>query len=371
MNIALVAGDRDGWRHMDAVGRALAPGMPPATALCRAGLAPISGARTVFVEDCNGLQGAVKRATGGRRFDAVFVATSRDGPDLLTKSMAEDSAEARLCVVQEYWGDALGATQASGGQPLYLVRDALAASLTCARLPGAEVRVVGSPKYASFERVDVLATRHERRMALGIAPDGRLAGWFGQAPLAEASYRLTLRAFAEAISARGDTKLVYRPHPRETPGQAAASADEFRRCGVDVHLAAEGETWQWLAAVDAVFACFSNCCADAVQLNRVAAQPLGSAAFMLFDQGLRDYHLRMTGLADPPLAMQGLAFVARDRAALAGTIDAALDRGVIEEQWKLARRLVIPGSEAARNSLGEAARAGSSSPTASASRGAA
>lgn len=336
MKLLMVAGDLDGWRHLDAVARALPEDSTEVLAICGPGLPPIARTRAAGVD-----------GDEARRFDAALLATARTGPDPLTRAVAGRCAGVPVHVIQEYWGDTLGAAPAAGASLRYLVRDELAAKLTATRAPDATVGVVGSPKYAAFERHDILAARRARREELGAREGDRLVGWFGQAPLAEAGYRRTLAAFAEAVAARGDAKVLYRPHPREPVEQAAWAVDAFRRAGVGACLALAGETWQWLAAVDGVFACFSNCCADAVQLNRVAPRPLNASAYMLFDAELQRHHERATAMKEPPLASRGLVLQAREAAAIAEVIAEALDRAAAERQWSAARRMLPLGSVAA------------------------
>jgi hypothetical protein len=356
MRLLLAAGDADGWRHLDAVARALPGDGARCLALCRAGLPPVAHVPTITVGDGEAPERAVERALAGHDFAAALLATSRMGPDSLTKAVALGCAGVPVAAIQEYWGDPLGIEPGDGAALRYLVRDELAARLTAARAPQAQVRVTGSPKYAAFERHDIEAARRERRQEAGVREGTPLVGWFGQAPLAEESYRRTLEAFAAALAARGGARAVYRPHPRESAEQAVRSVAVLRESGVDARVATSGETWQWLAAVDAVFACFSNCCADAAHLNRVSARPLNASAFMLFDAELRRYHERATAMPEPPLATLGLALQARHESRIAGTIEEALDAATAERQWSAARRMLPLGSDAAAAVARELAR---------------
>jgi hypothetical protein len=228
--------------------------------------------------------------------------------------------------------------------------------------------VTGSHKYARFERHDLGAARRERRAEIGVRGTERLAGWFGQAPLPEGGYRRTLEAFARALVARKGTKLVYRAHPREPEAQASRSVAAIREAGVDVRLAASGETWQWLAAVDAVFASFSNCCADAAHLNRASPRPLNASAFMLFDEELQRHHAGATAMKQPPLATLGLALQATQASRVAETIDEALDPGTAERQWERARRMLPLGSAAAASVVRELGQAAFAPPNPAAER---
>lgn len=358
MRLIAAAGDRDGWRHLEAVARALPDGGRESLALCRAGLGPIDGIPTRVLADDAAAQEEVDRAMGGNDVDAVLLVTSRTGPDPLTRAAARGCAGLPVFAIQEYWGDPLGVEPVDGGALRYLVRDELAAKLTAARQPLAAVRATGSPKYAAYERCDIEAARRARRAELGAGEGDRLAGWFGQAPLAEESYRRTLEAFARAVAARRGTKLLYRPHPRESPEQAARSLREFREAGVEARLATSGETWQWIAAVDAVFACFSNCCADAAHLNRASPRPLNAPAFMLFDEELRSYHERVTAMSQPPLATLGLALLAAQAARVGEVVEEALDPATAGRHWDAARRMLPLGSAAAAAVAGELAQAG-------------
>lgn len=367
MTLLLVAGDRDGWQHLDAVARALPDGGAGCLALCGAGLPPVARAPTIAVADGEAEE-VVARELAGRGFDAALVATSRLGPDALTVAVARRSAGAPLSVIQEFWGDTLGVGPADGSALRYFVRDALAARLTEARAPEAAVRVAGSPKYAAFERHDIEAARRERREALGLREGQALAGWFGQAPLAEGGYRRTLAAFAAAVAARAGTKVAYRPHPREPEAQARRSVAAIREAGADAHLATAGDTWQWLAAADAVFACFSNCCADAVHLGRASARPLNASAYLLFDAELRRHHEGATAMAEPPLATLGLVLQATQASRIADTIDEALDPRAVERQWDRARRMLPLGSAAAASVVRELGRTASAPRTATADR---
>lgn len=282
----------------------------------------------------------------------LFGATSRAyGTRALMQLMAEP-IRSQVFVAQDYWGDTLAppteARATALAQPVtYLVRDALAAQMTAARLSvPARIEVVGSANLARLEHIDITAERTRLR---GCWPRSRQAVlWLGQAPPAQGAYLRVVRDVARTLAARQGTLLLHRPHNRQTPEQAQQESVLWQAAGMAQVDASDGPLASWLVAADLVVTCFSNGAAEGVHINRVASEPINRSLFALTDPELQAYHTQHSGLGQPPMASLGLAICVLDNKALPAALDAALDREHLQAFWEGPLRKLVPGTEAAR-----------------------
>ena len=207
----------------------------------------------------------------------------------------------------------------------------------------ARIRVVGSPKHAAYAGLDPIALRAGGRAAAGVRPGWFLAGIFGQALWPRAGYRRTCAALARALATMGGrARVVYRPHPKESPEDAVAALGVFRAAGLDLAAPPWRSTEQGLCACDLVITSYSTCGYDQMHLNRLAPVPLGVVVYVPFDPEIRSLASAAGGAPTPPLG-GGLGVLVEAEAALAPALQAALTEPARGTAWRAARtRLAAP-----------------------------
>lgn len=171
---------------------------------------------------------------------------------------------------QDFWGET---RCVDGCEPdKYLVLDAHAATLTRARTRR-PTAIVGSPKHAAYASLDRATLRRTMRDRLGIGPEERIVGYFGQDLHRLAGYRALLRETAEVVRHSPAERLVYRPHPREAAADVLHTRETLAASGKLVPEVDEPRVEPWLLASDVVVSCFSTCGYDALQLARLDRSP--------------------------------------------------------------------------------------------------
>ena len=270
--------------------------------------------------------------------DAVVVGGAGPGPGIDEALLAV--AATPTYAFQDYWGD----VNLTLGRPAgtYFVLDEYAAGLTRQRVD-ARIRVVGSPKHAAYAGLDPIALRAGGRAAAGVRPGWFLAGIFGQALWPRAGYRRTCAALARALATMGGrARVVYRPHPKESPEDAVAALGVFRAAGLDLAVPPWRSTEQGLCACDLVITSYSTCGYDQMHLNRLAPVPLGVVVYVPFDPEIRSLASAAGGAPTPPLG-GGLGVLVEAEAALAPALQAALTEPARGTAWRAARtRLAAP-----------------------------
>lgn len=275
--------------------------------------------------------------------DAVLVGGSGPGPGIDEALLA--SAAVPTYAFQDYWGDVNLALGPPAGT--YFVLDGYAAELTRRRV-GARVRVVGSPKHASYAGLDLRALRARGRAA--VAPDHVLIGVFGQSLWPRAGYRRTCEALATALVDLGEgrAQLVYWPHPKESPEDAAAVREVLGAAGLELGAPPWRSTEEGLCACDLVVTGYSTCGYDQMHLNRLSPAPLGVVVYAAFDPEIRSLASAAGGSPTPPVE-GGLGLVVEVEADLATTLQTALTEPARRSAWRAARsRLIAPEGAASR-----------------------
>lgn len=82
------------------------------------------------------------------------------------------------------------------------------------------------------------------------------------------------------------SRIVYRPHPKETEKNRYEILDLFQSRGLDVVVDENEDVFPSLCGVDIVMSAFSTCGYDAIYLNRWTPMPLNKTLFLTFDQHL-------------------------------------------------------------------------------------
>lgn len=345
MTFLFVVSDVDAWHHATAIVASKGDQWEKALVLCPVGTSPVPGAH-MYYATCNHEELDYIISDIVRRYavSVALVTTKRSGSDIFTRAVSAALGSNRTLVLQEYWGDRI--EQIDDAPTSYLVRDELALRMTEPTVEES-IYIIGSPKYARFESVDLLNARLAARRCLTIDDSQRVIGWFGQAPAVSAAYARTLEALVATIRKMPATVVLYKPHERETEAQIRATVGLFSREGIQTRRLANGDLLSCLLAADIVASCFSNCGADAVHLNRIAPRPINTTIYLLFDEELRDYHRQHTNLEIPPYAIRGLANCVTDRNALEPMLDESMQEAALKCAWAAARSKVTPGSIAA------------------------
>ena len=203
-------------------------------------------------------------------------------------------------MMQDFWGELKRVGHCEPDH--YLVLDAVAAHNTATR---ASLHVIGSPKHAAYGLLDRHGVRSAFRETLGIRPDARVIGYFGQGLHREPSYRALVSEIADAVAGCGEAdQLVYRPHPRESADDITASREILAKSGKLLSSSDTPPIEPWLLVVDVVLSCFSTCGYDMLHMNRLDPQPWASVVYVDHDPGISACWRRDSGLnALPPVVL--------------------------------------------------------------------
>lgn len=253
--------------------------------------------------------------------------------------------QAPACVMQDFWGeqnDFFGR-----GPDAVFVLDESAAALSRAR-HGTPALVTGSPRHGEYGRLDIAAARLAVRSRFGIDPGAPVAGLFGQHLHDRPGYRRTLAAWAgAALGMPRGTRFVYRPHPRELPGERAETLSWLAEAGLAVATLDEATTEEALVACDAACTVFSNCAYDAAYLNYFSAAPLVTPMMLLFDAEMASLYASLAPFDELPYHSQGLVAAVRERAALGAALAEAIGEAGKARAWRAARQSLPDPSLAA------------------------
>lgn len=231
------------------------------------------------------------------------VITGLPGPTL-----GVDEALVHLCddwpvfSLQDYEGwVVLGFGRAA---PTYFVSDEHTATLTL-REPGVEPVVVGDLRSTEFSDLPIPALRAQgRRMA---RTEGPLVTFYGQPAWGYRGYPETLKVLARAARSTPELNFLYRPHPKETDAERNAVHAMFEAEGVVLARCPATTIEMSLAMADAVLSVFSTVGQDHVALQRYSPEPIGAAAYLLFDPAIRSLLAADTGSDMPRVVRDGLA----------------------------------------------------------------
>lgn len=285
------------------------------------------------------------RAGRSARADAVLAGLSTPGDGGIDEA-ALATATVPTFVMQDFWGEANGFFGRLAD--CYLGLDEHAVRLTRQR-HGVEAAVVGSPRHAAYAALDVEALRRRSREELGVPEGADVFGLFGQALHRLEGYRRTVAAWADAVRGLAPPYFaLYRPHPRETEADAAATLDLLRGSGLACVETRQRSVEETLAACEVVCSAFSLCGYDAAYLNRLASRPMITPVTMLFDQQVRDYCGEHIHFEDFPYLQDRLALSVRTSEELGERLQSARGGAEAERVWRAARKIPDPSGAAAR-----------------------
>jgi hypothetical protein len=249
--------------------------------------------------------------------DAVVVGQSARTETSIDDWMLAASGNIPAAVMQDFWGEVQAGQQQNAD--LFLVLDSEAERLTRAKV-SAQVVVVGSPKHARYGRLDWQELRVASRAAMGIIGEKFVIGHFGQDLQRLAGYRTLVSDIASAVAMQNDVKLVYRPHPRESPASVISTLAILRKKAKNTTLLKGMDIEGALAGVDAVVSCFSSCGYDGLYLTRHLNGLGPSVVYVDYDPEIKSYWTQHAGVDALPAVEAGIAFEARDFHDLVGIL---------------------------------------------------
>jgi len=284
--------------------------------------------------------------------EAVLVGLSGPEPGIDEALLAQARGVPSFAL-QDYWGD----VNPGFGRlaDVYLVVDEEARELTLA-LHGAAAVVVGAPKYAAYDALDPPGERLRARARLALHKDAPLVGFFGQDLWAFVGYARTLRRLAGALAASpGRPALLYRPHPKEPAERMEEALALFRDEALDVRMDAGLTAEQAACACDVATTVYSTLCYDAAHLNRVAAEPMASPLYLLFEADLQARLREHTGVDFLPPARDSVCGEVRDGGTLGQALVDAIGEDGRAHYWRRARTRLRASADAVDAILGAVA----------------
>ena len=253
--------------------------------------------------------------------DSLVVGLSSPGRGGIDEAMLA-VASCPTFLVQDYWGEY---NNYFGVLPdCFFVLDEFASKLTSQKLNTKTV-IMGSPRHANFENLNLDRLRFDGRVRYGIKRDSLVYGWFGQALHSVSGYHSTVNNWAEIIASFYDSisvplKVVYKPHPREFPHEISKTINIISR-HIDV-ITIDNETIeQALTICDYVSSIISNCLYDASYLNFSSPEPAVIPISTIIDEELRGYLAKMNYLDGLPYQKSDIVFCPKSYDELCSIMD--------------------------------------------------
>jgi hypothetical protein len=262
-------------------------------------------------------------------FQPDAVLTGISGPDTgIDEAVLHYAAthDIHSYALQSFWGDM---NQASGALPdTAFVMDDEAIRITHERYPDIENVAIGSIKHIDYRAYDPLKARAEKRPGL-VEFDEVVLGFYGQPILEIAGYFETIEALTRQLSNwPRPFKLLYRPHPKETPELQEKTLSLFTEAfGDRVSLDPFLDIKDSLVVCDLVLSAFSTCCFDNLYLNEMAHRPFNASVYLWFEPELIRWWQEYSHLKELPLISEEL-LLSVDKEEEMLTV---LEQGLLEE----------------------------------------
>lgn len=266
--------------------------------------------------------------------DIVFTSISSFGVGIDEALLA--TARVPTFAMQDFWGDVnLGLKIPA---KTYFVIDDHAEKLTVERW-GVRAIAVGSPKHALYERINIPILRQNTRTALGVKDTTKVIGFFGQSPEIpghEAAFEDFIRALRLM---QQNVLLLIREHPKFGVHKESHIA-LAKRFGLDVVDVTDGPNVEpYLSACDLVVTCFSLCGLDHAYLSAYSSVPLGSALFLLSNEGIRRFALDVCGSIHFPTVKKGMGQIAESPSDILEKIKQALSNEHVRSYFEASKLL--------------------------------
>jgi len=265
--------------------------------------------------------------------DALIVGLS--GPDIgLDEALVASAATCPSYALQDFWGDVAWGFGIFPGT--YFVLDNEAARLTRNRVD-ARVVVTGSP-------------RHEVEVSLPeLSADVVDVLFCGQPLWGISGYADTISSLASRLCSFDNmSRIVYRPHPKETEAQRNAALHLFAEVGVKASLDTLSDINASLSTARIVATCYSNCGLDLAYLNRASNRPLAGMLYLLICKDVFEYYVDYSKLSSIPLAESGLAQAVYPVGSLADGLRMVGSNAWRRSVWEASRKVLPDPSNAMR-----------------------
>ena len=248
--------------------------------------------------------------------------------------------------MQDFWGE----VNCFFGKAadLHLVMDNNAVKISEARYD-INTYVIGSPYHATYATLNVKATRIRERAKLNIKADETLYGFFGQGLHQLEGYRNTVEQFCDIAKTLPNTKILYKPHPRENEHEYAWTLATMKRFGIDPIITKALKPEYALISCDVVCSSFSNCTYDMAFLNYYSDFPLATPFSLFFDPEIVDYFQTIVKLSELPYIETGIADIATNVQMLETKLIAAAQYKVKHLVWTQAKNTLADPRLAAGN----------------------
>lgn len=236
---------------------------------------------------------------------------------------------------QDFWGEQN--LLFGRGADVILAIDEQAAQRNRQRY-GRPSTIVGSARHAAYAHLDIAGTRRRVRADLGAGDTDRVIGFFGQALHHLPGYRRTVRRFIDATASLDrSTRILVRPHPRESAEQRQQTIDLFTQAPLAVAHMPSGSVEDALAACDVVVSLFSICTFDAAYLNRHSKMPIAVPMSLLFDEEIAAYCRQHGNYVNFSHHTLGVVKAVYDGAQLPAALHEAMQPDACREAWQQAQ----------------------------------
>ena len=281
--------------------------------------------------------------------DAILVGLS--GPDRgIDESLVACAGHRPTYAVQDFWGDVNPGFESLPGT--YFVLDECAAEITRKRATSSRVIVVGSGRHSAMREIDAVTLRKQYRETLEVPASTQCAVFFGQPLWMLPGYASTLTRLSEGLTAVAKNVLLsYRPHPKESPIDAANALHCLRRQGLDVKLDRNTRVEASLCGADLMMTCYSSCGLSLSHISKYSKFPLGVMVFSMFEEDVRLFYRATTRLQNIPLVEQGMGLIIEEQSDTEKILREACSEYIREQKWLAAVRGVRDSAGAAERML--------------------
>jgi len=246
---------------------------------------------------------------------------------------------------QDYWGDVNHLFDKIAD--CYFTLDESATRLTRERFH-ADACITGSPKHASYARLDTGILHKGMRDQLGVHDDDLVIGLFGQPIKQETDYLDNIECFAATFSQTA-AKLIYRPHPDGSPEMTTKILKILDNRNIAPLNGAHTDLIEMLCGCDLVCSVFSSCNLDNIYLNYYSPAPLGLSVYLFLNDRMKDIHRTQTGQDHPPIVDEGFAVKCSDKGELLKIL--AGHKELRAQYWHRIRQALPDPEQAARKVL--------------------
>ncbi|RYX23339.1 hypothetical protein D7267_01590 [Legionella pneumophila] len=241
-------------------------------------------------------------------------------------------AHIKTFILQDFWGEVNFFFEKLAD--CYLCIDHHAAEITKKRF-NAKTRVIGSPRHAIYQTLNIEEQRNYIREHFNITQSTKTIGLFGQALHGLPGYMETISQWLEACLQQEKTKLVilYRPHPRESEADKEETIRLLNSSGLEWKILSTQLVEESLLACDLVCSFFSNCLYDAAYLNYFSLRPILTPVVLNFHPQIKNYTNQLNLYEISPYRKQELAFFCEYPHTLAKDIDYLLSSECSHKYW--------------------------------------